>query len=191
MPANPDLKPENMMNYDFSYLQSLLKNKIQWEVTAYFAQGKNLITTAMIEGKPLNVNSGKFINKGIDFAFTYRILSDLKVSGNYSFLHTDAKLTAAPKHKAFLGVNWKTGKFTFAPHFQYINGLYLGSEGEGDQTRDVTSNYALLNCKVSYKALQWLNVFIDGENLTNTSYETYLGFPMPGIVVLAGFDVKF
>jgi iron complex outermembrane receptor protein len=187
MPANPDLKPEEMSNFDFSYLQSLWDHKIQLELTAYYAQGKNLITTAMVDGKPLNVNTDKFTNKGFDFAFTYSILPTLKASGNYSFLHSDIQIAAAPKHKAFLSLNWTINKFTVAPNFQYVNGLYLGTANGAD----VINNYALLNCKVSYKATDWMNVFITGENLTDTSYQTYLGFPMPGVVVLGGFDVKF
>jgi iron complex outermembrane receptor protein len=190
-PANPDLKPENLYNYDFSYLQSLWNNQLQLELTAYYAHGKNLITTTMVDGKPLNANTDKFINKGIDFAFTYQILPALKASGNYSLLHSDVKLTAAPKHKAFLGLHWKIDQFTIAPNFQYINGLYLGTEMKEGQAVDMKDNYALLNCKVSYKATDWLNVFVNGENLTDAAYQTYLGFPMPGIVVLGGVDVKF
>ncbi|MDR0864406.1 MAG: TonB-dependent receptor [Candidatus Symbiothrix sp.] len=187
MPANPDLKPEEMNNFDFSWLQSLWNNKIQLELTAYYAHGKNLITTAMVDGKPLNVNTDKFTNKGIDFAFTYHILPALKASGNYSFLDSDIRIAAAPKHKAFLSINWSVNKFTVAPNFQYINGLYLGTAND----TEVVDHYALLNCKVSYKATEWIHLFVNGENLTDTSYQTYLGFPMPGIVILGGFDVKF
>ena len=142
----------------------------------------------MIDGKPLNVNTDEFTNKGIDFAFTCQVLPDLKASGNYSFLHSDIKITAAPKHKAFLSVQWKKDKFTIAPNFQYVNGLYLGTTANDE---DVIDNYALLNCKVSYKATPWLNLFVNGENLTDTSYQTYLGFPLPGAVVLGGVDIRF
>ncbi|GHU72438.1 ligand-gated channel [Bacteroidia bacterium] len=186
-PANPELKPENLNNYDFSYMQSFLDNKIQLELTAYYAHGKNLITTTMADGKPLNVNTDQFTNQGIDFAFTYQILPNLKASGNYSFLDSDIKISAAPKHKAFVSIHWKKNKFTIAPNFQYINGLYLGTVNH----EDVIDNYTLLNCKVSYKATDWIHLFINGENLTDTSYQTYLGFPMPGVVVLGGFEVKF
>ncbi|GHT53177.1 ligand-gated channel [Bacteroidia bacterium] len=186
-PANPALKPENLNNYDFSYVQSLWDNKLQLELTAYYASGENLITTTMVDGKPLNVNTDKFTNKGVDFAVAYQILPNLKASGNYSFLDSDIKITAAPKHKAFLGVHWAINKFTIAPNFQYVDGLYLGTVDD----EDVIDNYALVNCKVSYKATDWLNLFISGENLTDTSYQTYLGFPMPGAVVLGGVDVRF
>jgi iron complex outermembrane receptor protein len=185
MPANPDLKPEKMNNYDFSYLQSLLGNTLHFELTLFYAQGENMITTTMIDGKPQNVNTGKFINKGFDFGLTYKILQNLKLSGNYSFLNSDIQMPASPKHKAFLSLGWNYGKFTLTPNFQYVGGLYLS---ENDP---ITENYALLNCKLSYKIKPSINIFLSGENLTDTSYETYAGFPMPGIVVLGGIDLKY
>jgi iron complex outermembrane receptor protein len=186
-PHNPNLNPENLTNYDISYLQSLSDNQLQLELTAYYAQGDNLIITTMTDNGPLNVNTDKFINKGIDFAFQYSILSNLRLSGNYSFLTSDIKITAAPKHKAFLNVNWQINQFTFTPNFQYINGLYLGTSNE----QDFIENYTVLNGKVSYKPANGITFFINGENLTDKAYQTYLGYPMPGIVILGGFDVKF
>jgi iron complex outermembrane receptor protein len=184
MPANPDLKPEELNNYDISYLQSI-GNKIRFETTLFYANGNNAVTTSMVDGKPLNVNTGKFINKGFDLSITCQVLPKLKIGGNYSFLDSDIKITASPKHKAYLYANWRIGKFGFSPEFKYIDGLYLVENGEN------TENYALLNCRASYRLHSQINLFVNGENLTDTAYETYSGFPMPGIVVLGGVDFKF
>lgn len=185
LPANPDLKPERMNNYDFSWLQSLLDSHLHLELTLFFAQGENMISSTMINGKPLNVNTGKFINRGFDFGLAYNISPDLKFSGNYSFLDSDIKITASPKHKAFASLVWNQGKWTFTPNCQYIAGLYL------EDNAPATENYFLLNCNVSCKISPSLAVFLNGENLTDTSYETYAGFPMPGIVVMGGVDWRF
>jgi iron complex outermembrane receptor protein len=185
MPANPDLKPERMNNYDFSWLQSLLDRRLHLELTLFFAQGENMITTTMIDGKPFNVNTGKFINKGFDFGLTYNILPNLKLSGNYSFLDSDIKITASPKHKAFVSLGWNQGKWTITPNYQYVGGLYLADNAT------TTENYSLLNCNVSYKLIPTITIFLNGENLTDTSYETYASFPMPGAVVLGGINWKF
>jgi len=185
MPANPDLKPEKMNNYDFSYLQSLAGNRVRLELTVYFAQGDNMINTTMVNGQPLNVNTGKFINKGFDFGLTYNILRNLRWSGNYSFLNSDIRITASPKHKAFTSLTWTQGKWTISPNYQYVGGLYLEDNGTAKEY------YSLLNCNVSYKIIPSLTLFLNGENLTNSSYETYAGFPMPGIVALGGVNWTF
>lgn len=178
--VNPDLEPEEMWNYDVSYLQSFLNDQLHFEITAYLAKGKNMVVAGQ--------NTGKFENKGIDFGLNYRILPSLRVNTNYSFLDSDAKFTAAPKHKAYLGIDWKINeKFTLSPNFQYVDDLYV-RVAEND---DVLESYALLNCKVSYKPIDRITLFVNGENLTDASYQNLYGYPMPGIVVLGGIDIKF
>nr|WP_277465109.1 TonB-dependent receptor [Parabacteroides sp. PF5-6] len=186
--ANPDLEPERMWNYDLSYLQSLLNDQLNFELTGYIAKGDNMIATIQGENGPQNMNTGKFTNKGIDFAANYHLSPLLKLRANYSFIDTDTRISGlAPKHKVFVGMDWKIKKVQIAPNFQYVNGLYMETVNEKDQME----SYALLNCKVSYKPNAWLTLFVNGENLTDTSYQTYNGYPMPGIVVLGGVDFQF
>ncbi|MDR2692361.1 MAG: TonB-dependent receptor [Dysgonamonadaceae bacterium] len=182
---NPDLRPESMTNYDFSYLQSLLNNHLHFEVTVFYAHGKSLLIQGMYKDKYTTYNTGKFINKGFDFGLSYNISPDLKFSGNYSFLDSDIKITASPKHKAFVSLGWNQGKWTIAPNYQYVGGLYLA------ENATTTENYSLLNCNVSYKVIPAVSIFLNGENLTDASYETYAGFPMPGTTVLGGINWRF
>jgi iron complex outermembrane receptor protein len=190
-PHNPDLKPERMINYAHSYHQSLFGGRLQAELTAYLAHGSNLIVTSMIDGNPLNVNTGAFTNRGLDASLAYRIRPNLTASAHYSFLHSDVKLTAAPKHKAYASLHWRIKKLTISPNVQYISGLYLGETVAPQPIADIVEHYTLLNCKLMYKAGDRLSFFLNGENLTAASYETYLGFPMPGVVVLGGIDLRF
>lgn len=181
--VNPDLKPEEMWNYDLSYLQSLLNQQLHFEVTAYVAKGENMIVAAE--------NTGQFTNKGVDFGINYRILPSLRVSANYSFMDSNVKKTAAPKHKAFLGIDWAINKkFSVNPNFQYVDDLYVRVDDK-DETLNMLESYALLNCKISYKPNNRIVLFINGENLTDTSYQNLYGYPMPGVIVLGGVDVRF
>ena len=65
MPANPDLQPERMMNYEISVGQTFLDGQLNAEVTAFLIDGKDMIRVAQVDGRPLKVNTGSFINKGI------------------------------------------------------------------------------------------------------------------------------
>jgi len=183
--ANPDLKPESMFNYEISYLQQLFGNKLNCELTAFYINGKNMIQMDIIDGRPKNVNTGSFINKGFELSVEYKMSPNLKLNGNYSFLDTDTPLLAAPKHKAFLNVDWEIKRFIFSPDFQYVGGLYTSIE------KNKKGNYALLNARLTYKAAKMVSLFVSGENLTNTNYEINYGFPMPGIVIFGGFDLNF
>ena len=187
-PQNPDLNPERMMNYELSVGQALLEGDLSFEVTAFFIDGKDMIQTTMIEGKPKNINTGSFINKGIEFETNYRMLKDLYFDMNYSFLYTDQPLLAAPKHKWFANVTYTPGRFTFDVNMQSIFDLYINT------TSGLKEDYTVLNAKVSYlfgTKEKGLNLFLKGENLTATRYTINEGFPMPKAVFMGGVHVTF
>ena len=52
-------------------------------------------------------------------------------------------------------------------------------------------NYALLNLRLSYDLLDWMKLFINMENLTDTRYTIIYGYEMPGITATGGFRVHF
>ncbi|MDE6078010.1 MAG: TonB-dependent receptor, partial [Muribaculaceae bacterium] len=74
-PANPDLKPEYMLNYEVSYRQHFLNYNLMLGAALFYIDGKDMIQTTMIDGRPKNVNTGKFHNKGFEIEAAYNILS--------------------------------------------------------------------------------------------------------------------
>ena len=151
------------------------------EATAFFIDGSNLIQTTRIDGRPKNVNIGTFTNKGIEFEARYRILPQLSLDMNYSYLHTS-------KPKLFAGVTYAPGRFTFNVNVQSIFDLYVNTESA------VQEDYTLLNAKAAYRLGtrdKGLSLFVKGENLTATRYTINEGFPMPKATVMAGIDFSF
>ncbi len=188
--ANPDLKPENMMNYEVSIGQDFLDGQLHAELTAFYIDGKDMIQLQSVpEGGRQLMNIGKFYNKGVEFDATYRVMRDLQFSTNYSYLHTNKKLIAAPKHKVFVEGVYSPGRFSLNLNMQSISGLYLNTNENAK-----TENYALLNARVSYRLgndKTHYTVFVKGENLTDTHYTINEGYPMPGAIVMGGVDIKF
>lgn len=191
-PANPNLNPERMLNYEVSVGQSLLENKLYFELTGFFIDGKDMIQTGMVDGKPLNMNTGSFINKGIELEAHYHILQNLSVNMNYSYLHTDKELVAAPKNKFVANATYKPGRFTINMNVQSINGLYISPISGSDLLKE---DCTTLNAKVSYlfgTRDKGLNVFLKGENLTATRYQVIgEGYWMPKAIFMGGFDITF
>ncbi|MDR0413185.1 MAG: TonB-dependent receptor [Dysgonamonadaceae bacterium] len=187
-PQNPDLKPENMLNYEASVGQTFLDDRLTVELTAFFIDGKEMIQTLVFDGKPRNVNTGKFINKGIELEAGVRILDNLHFDMNYSYLHTDKPLVAAPKHKLFANLTYRPGRFTFDVNTQSVAGLYINTK------KEIKEDYTTLNVRVSYlfgTRERGLSPFLKGENLTATNYTINEGFPMPKAVVFGGFNILF
>ncbi len=183
-PQNPDLLPERLMNYEVSLMQSLLENKLSLGLNLFYIKGDNMIQVAMVEGKPLNVNSGKVENKGFEISSAYQATHHLRFSANYSLLNMTHKILGAPEHKLYVGGNFAKNKWNFSTGIQYIAGLYKAVRPE-----PVKEDFVVWNARVNYQALDWLNLFLKGENLLGQEYEINAGYPMPRTTVFGGVRV--
>lgn len=182
--ANEDLLPERSWSYDFTVTQRLLENRLSMELSLYYIEGDNIVQVVTVDGNPQNQNVGEFANKGVEFSLNYRILHNLSVNSNYSYLHMDTPITGAPRNKFYAGITYAPGKFTLSTGAQVIDKLYLST---GDDAQ--TSNYTLVDARVSYRALKWMYVFVKGDNLLAQKYETMLGFPMPKATFMGGISL--
>lgn len=179
-PATTDLLPESMMNYELSYTQRIA-GKAHIGANIFYINGKNLINTIRVDGRPKNVNTGDFENWGIELSADYTINKHWSVNGNYSFLRMRTPIVGAPEGKLYIGANYRNEKWTVAAGLQNVSGLYI--------TADQKENYTLLNATVSYKVLPWMSVFAKGENLLAEQYQTYDGYFMPKATFMGGLTV--
>ena len=186
-PANPDLKPEYMLNYEVSYSQYFLDGRLRVGAALYFIDGDNMIQTVMVEGRPRNVNSGSFINKGFELEAAYRILTNLTASANYSYLHTNAMTLYAPKNKLSAELTYSPGDFSFTLDETSIWSMYNGGP-DGERT-----SYTLLNLRAAYtlQAKVPVTLSVKVDNITNKHYEIIYGCPMPGTTIMGGVEFKF
>ena len=187
--ANPNLSPERMMNYEVT-VGKHFSRYLSLDVTTYFSEGSNIIQTASVataEGGTTNrnMNTGSFINKGIEINAQSRPLDVLTLHANYSYMHTSlANLTAAPKNQYFLGIAWQALKqFSIDAELRGIGGLYVAD--------DVThQNYALLGLRLTYQPIRQLDIFAHLDNITDAKYMINNGYQMPGFNVIGGIKIK-
>jgi len=185
-PANANLQPERMMNYEIGVLQNLFQNKVSVELTLFKANGDNLIQTVMSSTGPQNQNSGKFSNTGIEFAGSFKPVNMLSINATYSYISIKEPIVAAPEQQLNLSGTYKWNKFNFNLSAQYINNLYIQVTPQ-----EVKNSYTLLNSRISYMFNKYFDIFIKGENLTNKKYYINYGYPMPGIIVFGGINLHF
>ena len=182
-PANADLAPERLWNYEFSLRQRLLNGRLGYGLNVFYLNADNLITTQMVDGRPLNVNTGSTENSGFELLGFYAPVSRLRLDANYSFLHTSRTLTAAPKHKLYIGADWQPGRFILHSGLQWIDGLHTA------ENNAATENFWLWDLTATLRVSRQLKVFVHGENLLAQRYEVNAGFPMPRATVMAGVNV--
>ena len=75
----------------------------------------------------LNQNSGEIDNAGAELQAAYRISQEWAADANYSFLHMENPVVAAPEHKLYAGVNFSKGRWNVSTGVQYIAGLYTSA----------------------------------------------------------------
>jgi iron complex outermembrane receptor protein len=182
---NPQLKPEQMVSYELSWLQQLLNNRLKLELTAYTANGKNLIQVAGIPPNMKRQNLGTFANKGIEFSANYFPINNLHLHANYSYLHQEKITLAAPRQQFNVNGNYTYKIWTFFTGLQYIDKLYSNLNPE------ILNSYALLNARVGVTPFKKISLFVAGNNLLDRKYEINYGYPMPGINVSGGITIRF
>ena len=186
-PQNPDLQSESMWNYEIALSQTLLDGRFRYGVNVFYIDGKNLIVTLPNPNGTgmLNQNSGTIYNSGVELQAAYHINKEWSVDGNYSFLHMENPVIAAPEHKLYAGANFTKGRWSVSTGLQYIAGLYT-AVGDNPQQED----FVLWNLRGSFRICKWLNIWVRGENLLAQKYEINAGYPMPRATVTGGFYIN-
>ena len=136
-PQNPDLLPESMWNYELAFSRRLMEGRLTYGVNLFYIDGKNLIQTLPNPNGSgmLNQNSGAIKNTGVEVQAAYRIDRHWSVDGNYSFLHMENPVIAAPEHKLYAGANFSHGRWNVSTGVQYIADLFT-AVGDQPETED-------------------------------------------------------
>ncbi|MBD5225302.1 MAG: TonB-dependent receptor [Bacteroidales bacterium] len=178
--ANQALHPENMMNYELTLGKSV-NRWLNIDMTAYYSKGSDMIQTVDMK----NVNTGRFINKGVEVSARSNPLNCLQLWATYSYLHTSLKnLTGAPKNQYYLGIGWDAFRnFHADAELKGIGDLYVADDIQNQ-------NYATVNLRLSYMIIKQLQLFVNLDNITDARYTINRGYEMPGFTVMGGFKLS-
>lgn len=180
--ANSDsLKAESMVNYELSWHHSL-KN-VNYGVTAFFIDGKNMIQT--VAGR--NINSGGFINKGVEGDAAWSVTPNLTLMTNHSYVYMHKPIIGAPRYKGYVGARLKYGKWGVLAGLQQLAHLCTEVDAKNGNTY---TNATLLNMTVDYAATKGITLWAKGDNLLAHRYEINKGYVMPRATFMAGVKVK-
>lgn len=178
--ANPDLEAESIWNYEVSFSQRLMDNRLMYGVNLFHLRGDNMITVAPVDGRMMNVNTGKIENTGVELQVACRVSPVVSLDANYSYLKMEHPVTGSPEHKLHAGVNVAKGRWELSSGLQYIGGLYTSVNP------DVQEDFLLWNAQGIYRVNGWLKLWLNGENLLAQRYEVMRGYPMPKATLMGG-----
>lgn len=186
-PQNPDLKPEKLWNYELSFSQRLMDNRLSYGLNVFYINGENLIIRLPNPNGSgmLNQNSGEIENWGAEANVGYQFNSVWSVMANYSWLHMENPVLASPEHKLYGGVNFRKGRWSASTGIQYVKGLYT------DLDAATKENFVLWDMQGNFKATNYLSFYVRGENLLAQRYEINAGYPMPKATFMGGVNINF
>lgn len=179
--ANHDsLRAERMVSYEVAWSQRIASAGISYGVNLFLIDGDNMIQT--VAGR--NVNSGEFLNRGIEAEMTWRATPHLSLSTNHSYLHMHTPVVAAPKYKGYIGAAFHQGAWSVNAGVSQVCGLYT-AVGANEQKETFT----LVNATVGYSVSPAIRLWVKGDNLLAQKYEINAGYPMPKATFMAGINV--
>lgn len=206
--GNPNLNPEKSFNYEFGFdwitasnskvsLSAFSRNSkdlIDWTLTPYadMPRKENLVATGnyllaknqssiQIEGIELDYLLDKKIddNHSLKFKSGLIWINTKNTKGPLSFY-----LSSAPKFLANFATTFSTKSIDFN-----FTGLY---KSRNEQTANpillpMSNSYFVMNAKINYRFSQskYL-VFIQADNLFNSTINDFIGTPLPGRWIQAG-----
>ncbi len=192
-PANQDLKPERLWNYEIGWTQ-YLGSRFSLDITGFYYKGDQFIlTTPVAPGKMQNLNTGSNEAKGLEASLRGEIVSNLTANFSYSYLDSKNTLPFSP-NKFNFWIDYQKGKLNLSLYGEYISNLYASYQPK--QFPPVTiiekmQDYSLAHLKISYALLRNTTFSLSVENLLDEKYEILKGYPMPGRTFFTRLDYTF
>lgn len=181
-PSNEELEPERIYSYELSWRHRLRPLALSYGVNVFYAKADNIIQTV----DRRNVNTGSFENYGIEADAEYTPCRHWSLTTNHAWLHTSRPLLGAPAYKGYLGATYHAGRFRVTAGVQQVcdlrTSLSINARSE---------SFTLLNLTARFRINDLLSLWVKGDNLLASRYETLEGYPMPKATFMGGVNIRF
>lgn len=192
--ANPNLKPETSLGYDFGFEQSLWGKRVAFGSTYFHNDISNLIETNTTGTTYVNV--GQATTYGAENFVSYKPWEPLTLRADYTYTManddiTHTELERRPKHKVSLDAIWHaTDALTLTATAVY-KGKWVDINRDGTASGLFATPYTLINLAGNYDFGNGLSFFARINNLLDRHYQDPIGFQHQGFGVFAGIKLAF
>lgn len=192
--VNPDIRPEQGMQYEIGTRLSVADKRIDIDAALYWIELKDLLITKRItEDIFTGINAGRSRHQGFELLFQSEVfdfegfpgslMADISYTGSINrfieFIDGDNTydgniLPGIPRHSVSLQLRWEVLEFVeLSSHMQYTGDQYLNDNNSLDYP-----GYFLSNIKLSGRFLRTkkipLQLYAGINNLTDTHYASML-----------------
>lgn len=191
--GNSELAPELSENLNFS-LRLNPTDALQFTAMWFDNRFENLID--FDEATFTNVNRQKISTSGHSLQFAWQPADSFSFSGNYTEtrydLHGEATvLTARPEHRGAIVAIWRVfDNFSLSADYQYTGKQWSTSRHTGMEVTDRLDSHHLVNFGLSWELTATTTCRVALDNVTDSKYETAVGFPAPARTFRLGVSVS-
>jgi vitamin B12 transporter len=188
--ANPNLRPETSLGYDFGFEQSLWNQRVAFGATYFHNDIDNLIETTATTYE----NIGRATTYGAETYISYAPWKWLTLRADYTYTLandevTHTELLRRPRHKVGLDARWEaTPALSFS-----ATALYVGDWADISRSGLVsglrTTPYTLIDLAGAYDCGRGVTLFARINNLLDRIYQDPAGFQHQGLGVFAGVRI--
>lgn len=184
---NPDLQPENTLNFALQYNDTRIKN-VSIDGSVFYNRIHNVIQnvnnvvydSAKLQWLSQSQNKGRAAYYGAEAAVTWQVSTDFTAGVNYTFIkrknldNPNIHFTDVPEHKAVGWLQYNISRFGFWLNGEYNSDRYSTSYGTQ------APGFFLLNAGASIKITNWLKVQGGVNNIFDKNYMLTEGYPEQG-----------
>ena len=200
--ANPYLVAEHFAGFETGVRASMLHQRLQVNGTLFWGYVTSPIANVTLVVTPALIlrqreNLGKIGTPGFQVGANLRITDTLHFSASYQFVNSTVvsypgnpalvgnQIPLVPRNSVTFQAAWQAPK-----HFMVaLQGRSASNEYDDDQNLLPLGSYFVLSASVSHPLYKAVDIFVAGDNITNSSYEIartpYVNLGQP-ILVRAG-----
>ncbi|SKC99741.1 iron complex outermembrane recepter protein [Chitinophaga ginsengisegetis] len=184
---NPDLKPENTLNFGLQYNDTRLRN-ISLDGSIFYNRIRDVIQnvnnvsydTTRKQWLSQSQNKGRAAYYGAEAAVTWHIATTFTAGANYTYIkrknldNPKLHFTDVPEHKAAAWLQYNISRVGFLLNGEYNTNRYSTSYGT------VAPSFFLLNASAVINVVSWLKVQGGVNNIFDKNYMLTEGYPEQG-----------
>ena len=191
--GNPELRPERSRGFDAGIEQDDILGKLFLSVTYYQNSFRDLIDFSPEEFRL--VNRRLVTTKGVEWEGRLRVSEDSEVGAHLSYLDADIKnseepLRDRPKWRGGIHFDWRL----FPSSRLFLSAVWVGSRFDFQlpvPERSVADAYHAVNVAFSQNISRDFVLYARVDNLLDSDYQEFIGFPNPGRYLRAGLSYRF
>jgi len=196
-----ELSAETLEHFEFGVSRDF-GERLTLEAVGFVDRGQDRIAFAPPPPFPPTWrNFGEFETKGVEVSGTWRVLPELALYSGATYLEADpAGLPYTPQWSASFGVSYRfLERFLLSIDGTFVDEqTVLTQRRAGPPVSERIDSYFLLGARLAYDLPDAFvpgsgagQIYVAGENLTNTDYVHKPGYPMPGANAMVGMKLRF